>query len=426
VKQPSNGKSSVLYMLLLTSVALHVLIPKAGIKIGEVPVTIADVSFALLLWPALAAARKPEPGGSLRITRKFLLLGMLYFIVRALEMGLTAENLARITALCIYPLVFFLFVRNIRSQQQTSAVVRLVGLCLLGVVLYGSAQYLLGTDTVQVRGLTANWSDASDPDFLSQKDNVIDEGGKLKLTSTYQNGNLLGVNLLLLLPVASFAWDKKLKSLALAASVVVIGLTASRSAWAGAIFLLVLWLPSVRMDWKKRVGLAVLLGGCAFLFLVHSPLASLRLEGSGENSLSTWGGRAVGAWIIWEDSLNSSVPSILFGVHPQESYAYEMLYPSIYETFGLVGLLIWVVPLLVSLGAFYRHRDHPLARAAFTGISAWLFVAVAEGAFWLPPTSFNVWTVLGLGWCAVLTRTRVAESGALPERPVRGFQVFAT
>lgn len=412
--------------MLLITVALHVLLPKAGVKIGEIPVTIADVSFALLFWPALSAARTPEPGGTLRIARRFLLLGMVYFIVSVLEMGLSAENLARVTALCIYPLVFFLFVRNIRSQQQTSAIARLVGLCLLAVVLYGVAQYLLGTGTVLVRGLTANWSDASDPDFLSQKHNVIDETGQLKLTSTYQNGNILGVNLLLLLPVASFAWDKKLKFLAHVASIAVIGLTASRSAWAGAVFLLVLWLSLVRIDWKKRVGLAVLLGGCAFLFLFHSPLASLRMEGSAENSLLTWAGRLEGASIIWEDTLTSSAPAILFGLHPQESFAYEMLYPSIYETFGLVGLLIWLVPILVSLYAFYKHRDDPLVRAAFMGISAWLFVAVAEGAFWLPPTSFNVWTVLGLGWCALLARARIVESSCLPERRVRGFQALTT
>jgi len=411
--------------MLLISVGLHVLIPKAGLKVGEVPITLADVCFALLFWPALAAVRRLRSPGPMRTAKRFLLAGMAYFMLRTFAMGLNANNLARLTVLGVYPLIFFIMVKKVRTGEQATAVVRLIALCILAVVLYGVAQYAFGPGTLLVRGVTANWSDASDPDFLTQKYNVIDEAGQVKLTSTYQNGNILGVNLLLLLPMASLGWEKRIRLLAFPASVAVIGLTASRSVWVGALFLFALWLSIGQRSWKNRLCWVVIVAVCAFLFFFRSPLGMLRIEGSGENSLLTWSGRLEGAWTIWEDTMHSSAGAILFGIHPQESFAYEMLYASIYETYGLLGLLIWLVPLVVSLYVFYKHRRYPVVRAALMGILTWMFVAVAEGAFWLPPTSFNVWTVLALGWCALLSRTHFIETQNSQQDPARKLVVIS-
>lgn len=410
VAQARQNSSSVVLTVLLITVGLHVLIPKAGLKVGDVPVTLADVCFTLLLWPAFTSTLNPQAHRRLRTATGFILAGMVYFVARTLMMGLDAQNLAKFTVLGVYPLIFFIMIKKVRTGEQARTVVRLIGLCVLIVVLYGVAQYALGARTVLLRGITANWSDASDPDFLEQKNNVIDEAGQSKLTSTYQNGNLLGVNLLLLLPVASLSWGKRTKLLAFPASVAVIGLTASRSAWVGALFLFAVWLLVGQSSWKKRLFLAAALGACTFLFLFRSELGRVRMEASGENSVVGWGGRLLGASVIWEDTLQAEPAAVLLGIHPHESFAYEMVYPSIYETYGLLGLFIWIAPLTVSVYVFCRNRRYPLERAAFVGVLTWMFVGVAEGAFWLPPTSFNLWTVLALGWCGLLSRTGFIEA----------------
>ncbi len=409
---PQPGPSVSCFVLLLC-VALHVLIPKAGFKLDEVPVTVADMLFGILLPLALIALLSMRLGGLLKKTKTALFLAMAYFGLRTLGMSWNGETLARLVALSVYPFVLFALVKIVRSREHVDLFVRVVGVCVLAVLLYGLAQRAFGEAAVLVRGITANWSDAADPDFLAAKSNLFAQTGQLKLTSTYQNGNVLGVNLLLWFPVASLGLRRSARYLVFPVFLAVIGLTGSRSAWVGALVLFAVWLQTRPMSRKKRLFWAAVVVSATLLFVFYSSLGQLRVQDNLDEVVS-WSGRLHGAAIIWMDTVRSSFSDLLLGIHPpEESYAYEMLYLSIYETYGVIGLLLWSLPFAFSLCAFFRYRQYPVVSAAFVGIFTWMVVSVAEGAFWLPPTSFNVWAAMGLGWCALISgRGQRAPSGA--------------
>src|SRR5581483_9721489 len=124
----------------------------------------------------------------------------------------------------------------------------------------------------------------------------------------------------------------------------------------GALVLFAVWLQTRPMSRKKRLFWAAVVVSATLLFVFYSSLGQLRVQDNLDEVVS-WSGRLHGAAIIWMDTVRSSFSDLLLGIHPpEESYAYEMLYLSIYETYGVIGLLLWSLPFAFSLCAFFRYR----------------------------------------------------------------------
>jgi hypothetical protein len=125
------------------------------------------------------------------------------------------------------------------------------------------------------------------------------------------------------------------------------------------------------------------------------------------DNLITLGGRLEPAAVLWRESIrDTNVTAFIIGpdvrtekrILAQGGGAYEIFYLALYEIAGVVGILVWLTPIAFSLGHFYKCRADPIMRAVLIGLVSWLLVAFVEGAFWLPPTAFNLWTLIGIGW----------------------------
>jgi len=75
-----------------------------------------------------------------------------------------------------------------------------------------------------------------------------------------------------------------------------------------------------------------------------------------------------------------------------------MLYLALFQISGVLGALIWFAPIGLSIRCIFKSRSDPLLKAVLIGLISYLVAAIAEGAFWLPPTAFNLWMLLGIGW----------------------------
>lgn len=421
----STTSDSFLLWLLFVSIVLHVAFPKAGFKIGPVPVTVADIVFALLLVALFYGQKRVSRFRPIRKCSRLLLIGIVFFAFRIFieasltTRSLTAEDLAKLVPLCVYPLIFFAISRLVSLPRQMIQLNRLVAVSVVVLLFYGIAQKALGEYAVLVPGVTANWHDARIPDFLADKSNLLHETGAIKLTSTYQNGNLLGVNLLLLLPIAAAALKRKFARLfVMGGGIFVLVFTASRATWFGTAILALL---SVHFAVKRitlKFFLAAALTVAVSVFVFFAPIAQYRILGAPPEEVAGWSGRLLGASILWNELIEGGdiLPFLVgtFGegresIAAQGGGADEMFYLAVFELAGVPGLLVWVAPVAFSLGTFYKYRTDTIIRAVLVGLVTWCCVAVAEGAFWLPPTAFNLWTVIGIGWLRVQALARSTQ-----------------
>lgn len=411
---PRVISGSLMVAILYATVVLHIAAPKGGFKWEDIPVTWGDISFGMLLWGLLYHLRRAlSLPRRVKILVGFLLGGCIFFAFRILaqsdfQLRFALQNLGRFVPLTLYPLIFVAIILVMDTEARQRKLWKLVWVSLGLVLLYAILQKAFGDYNVVIPGLTANLDDASLPDFLSLKSNVIGMAGEVKLTSTYQNGNLLGVNLLIFIPLAIALSQRRLvKLLIVGAGLFTLAFAASRSVWVGAVLM---GLAAIQLGVRRvlpKIALAVLLSICVTLFVFYVPVARTRILEMHPDNLVTLGGRLEPAAVLWRESIrDANVSAFIIGpdvstekrIVAQGGGAYEIFYLALYEIAGVVGILVWFTPIAFSLSNFYKCRADFVMRAVLIGLVSWLLVALVEGAFWLPPTAFNLWTLVGIGW----------------------------
>lgn len=72
---------------------------------------------------------------------------------------------------------------------------------------------------------------------------------------------------------------------------------------------------------------------------------------------------------------------------------YEMNYVTIFILYVIIGLVLF---LIVTISILNKAKHSNLNLFIYFGIVLWLVVAFIDGCLWLPPTSFNLFSLLGL------------------------------
>jgi hypothetical protein len=397
-------------------VAMHVAFPKGGIKYLDIPITWADAFLGCLLVVFIYRFSRPlRVSRALKTTMSLMLAGVTFFAFRIFAQEgfvpryVIPDHMQELAPLCVYPLIVFVMVRVIDNEVRLKRVIQIMIVGVTIILLYGVLQRVFGEKALLVPGLTANATDAQIPDFLFFKYNVIDWHLRtLKLTSTYQNGNNLGINLLLLFPIAATAvrrWTVRLPLIGL--GLFVFAECGSRAVWAGALTLgLVATLFFVKRTIHKffaSVGLT--LAVVVLLFFV--PIMRTRTLEAGMQKQIELGGRVDPAAILIRESLrDTNVVAFLVGpdsrivriIGAQGGGAYDMLYLALFQISGVLGLLLWLAPVGLSMWTMSKARSDPLVKAVLISLICYLIAALAEGAFWYPPTAFNLWMMIAIGW----------------------------
>ncbi|MBA2246465.1 MAG: hypothetical protein H0W11_16040, partial [Gemmatimonadetes bacterium] len=186
------------------------LLPKGGIKLAGVPITWGYLGLALFfLWLPLAlrAGRRIE----LRKVRLLTLALLLPFQAVA-WLGLVTNGIegfgfaiSLVVSLVFVPLMFVLVFGVHLDRLDLSYLFRLVRFGVLAVSVYGIFLFfykLLTGSFIEIPFLTVNAGDLG-----ALEDKYIDRAGVFKLISTYNNGNIYGICLLILLPL--YVWIER-------------------------------------------------------------------------------------------------------------------------------------------------------------------------------------------------------------------------
>lgn len=385
-RRASAPLTTFLFVLLIIFL---VVFPKGGIKIGGVPITIGYVILGLIT--ALSYLRFLQninnlPLKSLKtwvLTLPFQFIVLLTFYFLGFRGGSVAIGLAVLVTFVFMPNAFYFLLAISVARLDPNTIKRTLVLAIRFVCVFGITIFLIRTFfgyTVEIPFLTVNLDDVN---ALETKNNT--RGALFKLISTYNNGNILGTCLGMMIPL--YHCIEKRKEFFFLAVLCMI-LTLSRTAWASLILAMmaIAWVDSLKPS--RLIGL-----GLFGLFLVAALPLVMDAMGRDVSFLadSNLGGRSEQLAVFGT-----------FHLEPIEGLGtiYEITYASIYRNYGWIGLILFVVylaaPIAVILNGPFRNR--PFNRAAAGGLGVYMITALSDGCTILIPTMalYSLIAVLGL------------------------------
>jgi hypothetical protein len=375
--------------VLLFLVTFLLILPKGGLKLAGIPITWGYLGLGLtLLWLPLALlGGRSLPLRTVRLACLALLVPFQVISWAALlanGMGGVGFTISFLTTFFVVPVVMVLVLGIHLDQLDLSLLLRAVRIGVLLVAAYGIFLFFYRLSTgsfIEIPYLTVNVGDVGQ---LEGKH--IDRGGIFKLISTYNNGNIYGISMLILLPLYTYLEPRVSRQMIVKSSLI---LTLSRTVWAGLLAYEVLHRLYVRRLSWRTVG--VLLSWLALAAI--GVWYALSLLGRGVAFLldRRFGGRIDQLAFLTDASI---LPSEEFET------IVEMVYLSVLHNFGVVGLTFFLVamtgPLILHLGRFLPYAESPFKKSLALGLIVYLIVALSDGAILYIPVMALYWFVASL------------------------------
>jgi hypothetical protein len=383
--RPSRFQVAVLGVL----VTFLLVFPKGGLKVGGVPIT---WGYLALLLASVPFAVEVAFGSAARIARPrlWVLAALVPFQVvvwlSLLANGTSGPGFAisLVASFFFIPLAMVLALGSYLDRLDLAPLFRALRLGILLVAAYGIFLFVYRLQTghfIEVPYLTVNAGDVG-----GLEDKYIDRGGIFKLISTYNNGNIYGVSILLLLPLYEWLEPRLGRQLVVKASLV---LTLSRTAWVGLVVYELL-----RRFYVRRPTLRSVLTFAGWIALILVGVAyALSMLGRGVGFLfdRSLGGRS--------DQLLALERARLAASSPFEAIL-EMVYFSMLDSLGIAGLatflLAMLTPLLLHFAGSLRYAGSTYKRSLAAGVITYLVVATSDGALLFIPVMAFYWFVVSL------------------------------
>lgn len=361
--------------------------PKGGFKVYGIPFTWGYLFLATFSVFSLIKARY-----SLSKQRVIALLAILPFgvfgIVAIVVLGTTDVGIAAsfIVSFLFLPIVFFLSFSKYLEDVDAALIEKMLVRSLFFVSLFGVFAFfykLFFLDFLLIPYLMIPVEDIQN--FAITR--MIDRGNIFKLVSTYNNGNIYGICMLMF-----FNYYFHVEKSLIKRTIFVLALifTLSRTVWIG--LFAVSWLGFFFQEKTRSSLIRHLLfwgvgmgsfGACAYLLNINTGfLFDAHL-----------GGR------LWQfETLKT------FSLLPSSAYQpiWEIVYLGILENFGFTGLLLFLFGMLTPLALYFfcrkkgeDRRQTPQNRIAL-GLIAYLILCCSDGAMQYIPTMAIFWFLASL------------------------------
>lgn len=369
-KETALATGGVIWVGFVLIMLFNLALPKGGTRIEGFPITWGYVVIGgITMFAAIGMLRRRDVSLPPVIQACCLLMPMAIFTYyKAQHYNLPSGNWFQYAVLFgFFPIAILVTMSPYLEQLQARHIANVLRLCIRFAIAWGLFNFVLFLavkQVIEIPYVTVNGAEAIS---VMKKNNM--RGSVMKLVSSYNNGNIFGVCMVMLMPI--YFHIEKRKGW-LAAFVIAVLCTLSRTAWfamTGAFILMVI-AGQIRVN---RMSVWVSLGAAFCVFLAILPL----LGWSSANLIDD----RLGGRIDYLRKLQIT----FFG---QDTIIIpEIIYYGLLQSYGLIGLVIAVAGL--SYGAFYGLSHwgtlSPLRRAAVLGVIAYLFAGVMDGAFVFPP-----------------------------------------
>lgn len=405
-------KNGLVFNMLLLTIFFSIWFPKGGIKLGGIPLTISNILFGItfILW-----CIKKLKNDKIKISSLgCILIGTIgycifkYTIAYAGGKGVI-ESIGYIIPLIIYPLIFFITFDEIQDKEQINQIIKIIVCGFWFLSLYSLLQYVVGINKCAIPGLTVNLSDYQQYGeywYMTKANGT--QLTETKIVSTYQNGNLFGVGLLLCYPLVYAYYqehkNRKLTNISLILFIACLFLSLSRACWFGAVlfvfFEILLKNEKTLKSILKKIFMMMLFVAVMILIFTYVPQIANRFLNTDLEDWISMSGRTEGLIEVFKSVWKSgSIMGLVFGPYGISQYsglAYEMFPLSVFVQIGIVGvILMYTIFIKVIVGL---KKNSSIEGAIRLAIIIWLIVGIIECGYWLPPTSLNIFTLIALGY----------------------------
>ena len=368
-------KQRIIEILFYLGVFLLILIPKGGFKISGVPVTwgylYLGILFLIILKNIFINNQKHIIPIKLLICYLASLFFFIFFIFHLFIFGYEGKRgdlIAYLINFGFLPFLFLIILPPYFYQLPLNFITKLICKAVFITSLYGVILFIIKNTfkiDIEIPYFTIN---AGDIGAITDKYNQ--RGSLMKLISTYNNGNIFGVCILMFFPLFYFNTKEKYK---IAIVIFALTLTLSRTVWLGmGFFFFIVYRKKILSLLKSLLLVLISISILSFFFFSskfqYGSLSGFVLD-------SHLGGRIV--------QIRKSLGFSFFGTTPFRNVI-EVVYLSIYRQLGFIGLIVYCIafftPIFIYLYTKYNNKEF------IYGVIVYNFICLSDGASLYIPT----------------------------------------
>jgi hypothetical protein len=380
-----------------------VLFPKGGFKLASIPITWGYLLLIFISGLAFLGLLKERLR---KISKKRFYVFLLIVPFQAMSIACLIFNgwtqigftISFVISLILIPFFFIVVLGSYIDRIELKFIFNLLRHIIFIISIYGIILFFYRSFSgsfFEIPYLTVN---ADDLGLLDEKH--IDRGGVFKLISTYNNGNIYGNCVLMLLPLYSLLEKSRTKMLLVKASLF---LTLARTIWIGLLLYEVMSsflfnlnyidtsnlkkfsLEKLKIFFKTFIILILFVASVSFSLSLFNADISFIFD-------SKLGGR--------EDQLASLINMSFLPYKSFDTIA-EIVYLSILNQFGVLGLFLFILemisPLIISLRRFSSiFSGNYYKQACAFGMILYLVISGADGAILYIPVMAIYWFLASL------------------------------
>ncbi len=408
----NKEKTNLTFNMLLLTIFFNIWFPKAGIKLSGIPLTVGNVLFFITFVFWILGRIKQKKCSSNKVGF-LIIIGIFYFLIKfsisLITTGYTSDLIGYVIPLCVYPLIYFVASDLVDSEEKLNKIIKIIVSGFFFLALYSFLQYMVGIDKCAIPGLTVNYSDYKEmgPKWYMLKSNGTDIS-TIKMVSTYQNGNLFGISMILIYPlVANYFKNKNRKNMyiiSLILFIISVFICLSRACWLGIVlyilFEIVLKKNKTKKDLLAKLMILIMCVVAIILIFNYIPSIANRFLETDVKDWVSMSGRTEGLILVMQSlSKSNSVLAYIIGPYGIANYygiAYEMLPLSVFVMVGIIGLFL-LYPVFFRAVKDLKNVDY-ICSGIRTALIIWLVVGCIECGYWLPPAALNLFLLIGIGY----------------------------
>lgn len=383
----------------LLGVVFLTLFPRAGFLIGDIPITWGYAFFCgagvflLTQNPFIGTIPRMQAILSLLPFQILSAFTLAYFGTRHIGFSLSF-----LFSLFLLPLLSFLSFSSSLEELDKAHLIQLLRKATQIIAVLGILFLALYHLTGEHWGIPFLTTESLSPNHVLTKHNM--RSAFTKLVSTYNNGNIFGLCLLMLFPLT-----RRQPILYLA-----LFLTLSRTIWIALLFqefLSFFWIDRnlKRLFWVCTLSILYI---ATYSFFFHQDLFFLFDP--------YWGGRLNGSF-SWEPLTYAFGRMPFRGIH-------EMVYYSLAQNFGFVGLASYLLGVSMPLILYAkREQKSQIQTQIAIGLLTYLFASISDGALLYIPVLAFYWILssllLGSSKSFLDGEKALAQAASYPQVPSR-------
>lgn len=380
----SHSLKTAFPLLLLTFLLIF---PKGGIKVSNLPLT---WGYLLLFLSGISILFRRLHGIVFSHLQVFLALLPFQLISLTTFLIVSVEDwrftISFFVHFFIFPFMFFLLFSKSILEINFSHFLKFFKNGVLFIACYGVFLFLF-VHTFRffftIPLLTVNVDDLG----ILETTKCILRGDFFKLISTYNNGNIYGICILILLPLYDYLEEKTWKRSIVKLSLI---LTLSRTVWLGLLIVELFNIFYVRNPNSRR---GVVLKALSFAILLSLIVIAIKKD----------------FFFIFDSSLGGRASAFSeleqfywIGKVPFQGFS-EIVYLSAYKNFGIFGLLAFLGGMTSPLWSYYLHRlrygipeSSIFQKTLIAGLSTYLILSCSDGAILFIPVMAFYWFLSAL------------------------------